>query len=97
MKTLRDPRQPIQEAASETLCKIVSASTSVPVLVRALEASSRDVRKISIEALWKIGTPDAVSGLLKALDDPDWYLRSRAADALGDIGSPKQPWDWLKL
>ncbi len=66
MEILRDPKQPVQETASETLCKIVSMSTSVPVLVKALGASSRDVRKVSIEALWKIGTPEAVSGLLRA-------------------------------
>ena len=39
------------------------------------------------EALGKIGSDNAVEGLLSALNDEDWYVRGRAADSLGEIGS----------
>jgi HEAT repeat protein len=36
-----------------------------------------------------VGDESSVKYLLKAIRDTDWWVRSRAADALGKIGGPQ--------
>jgi HEAT repeat protein len=43
------------------------------------------VRIRTADALAKIGTPEAISGLITALQDKDWTVRRSAASALGEI------------
>jgi HEAT repeat protein len=41
------------------------------------------------EALGKLGDPQAIPALIKALGDSDWDVRCAAAEALGKIGDPQ--------
>jgi serine/threonine-protein kinase len=41
-----------------------------------------------VEILNEVGSPSAIKDLLGALRDKDWWVRVRAADALGSIGGP---------
>ena len=43
----------------------------------------------AIEALGKIGAPEAVGPLIEALKDPEWIVRCSVASALGEIGTPE--------
>lgn len=54
----------------------IGAQTWDPILVRWL----------CIRALGRIGTPEAVDGLLAAIRYPEWELRAAAAQALGEAG-----------
>jgi HEAT repeat protein len=38
----------------------------------------------AVEALGKIGTPEAVAAVLKSLESPSWLLRATAAEALSE-------------
>jgi len=42
-----------------------------------------------VEVLNAVGTTEAIKDLLGALGDQDWWVRVRAADALGTIGGPR--------
>ena len=43
----------------------------------------------AVEVLNEIGTPAHVKALLQSIKDDDWWVRSRAADALAKIGGPR--------
>ncbi len=47
------------------------------------------VRRRAVEALEKIGNPEAVAALIQALNDDDYWVRRRAVEALGKIGTPE--------
>ncbi|MBC7287129.1 MAG: HEAT repeat domain-containing protein [Armatimonadetes bacterium] len=55
---------------------------ALPFIVPALNHPEAEVRRAGVEALAKIGTPDAVVPLAQRLKDPDIAIRRRAADAL---------------
>jgi HEAT repeat protein len=42
-----------------------------------------------VEALGKIGDPQAIPPLLQALQDEAWEVREAACEALGAIGNPQ--------
>ena len=42
-----------------------------------------------MEVLNQVGNSSAIKDLLQALRDRDWWVRVRAADALGTIGGPR--------
>ncbi len=47
------------------------------------------VKKAAIIALGKIGTQEAVSGIVKGFRDPDKLIRKESVKALMRIGSPE--------
>ncbi|MEW5860630.1 MAG: HEAT repeat domain-containing protein [Cyanobacteriota bacterium] len=84
---LHDQDSLVRSRAALALGKI-GAKTAVEPLLSALSDLNFHVRWSATKALELIGSEKAVSGLLRALkNDPDPYVRSRAASALGQIGS----------
>ena len=61
------------------------SSTSIEVL----NDENEYARRAAVEVLNEIGTPQHVKYLLQSIKDDDWWVRSRAADALGKIGGPR--------
>ncbi|MEG4231605.1 HEAT repeat domain-containing protein, partial [Microcoleus sp. Pol11C3] len=59
--------------------------------------SHSSVRWSAAHALGKIGDEKAIPGLLKLLEDSDYFVRRSAADALGQIGDEKAIPGLLKL
>jgi HEAT repeat protein/energy-coupling factor transporter ATP-binding protein EcfA2 len=45
----------------------------VPQLIHALESEEESIRKLAVLALSKIGTPDAIDGVIQALEDEDVF------------------------
>ncbi|HEV7290432.1 HEAT repeat domain-containing protein [Sphingomonas sp.] len=54
----------------------------------ALSSKSMAARAAAAQAAGRIGMVDAVDGLIVLLDDPEWWVRFRAAEALIVIGPP---------
>jgi len=50
------------------------------------KASSEQLRSWAAYMLRRVGQPDAVPHLVKALDDPSWRVRKNAANSLGALG-----------
>ncbi len=69
---------------AETLEKI--GEPAVEPLLRALQASSRDVRRATAKALGTMSDGRAVAPLAELLADPDVQLRQILARALGQLG-----------
>jgi HEAT repeat protein len=67
-------------------CRILAAVERPPAttLMAVLASPSPDYRQFALQALGRRREPDAIIGLIQALDDPIWSLRQRAADALAD-------------
>ena len=55
----------------------------VPMLSHLLDDPASDVRWQAASALRNISGPDTEAALIKALQDPEWATRARAAEALG--------------
>src|SRR6202790_2789052 len=70
---LRDPEIEVQNKA-------------VDVVVR---ANHPETVKYLVEVLNSVGTSKSVKYLLEVIADSDWWVRTRAADALGKIGGPR--------
>jgi len=78
---------------------VVPAATQMPTdeatqkrieeLIAQLGDKNWRVRRAAIDALGKIGDPQAVQPLIKALSDRDLRVRQSAANALGEIGNPQ--------
>ncbi|MEG4597347.1 HEAT repeat domain-containing protein [Microcoleus sp. F6_B3] len=66
-------------------------------LLKLVEDSDSDVRRMAADALGKIGDEKAIPGLLKLVEYSDSYVRRSAADALGKIGDEKAIGELLKL
>jgi len=58
-------------------------------LIDILKDENENARRAAVEVLNEVGTAVSVKHLLAAIKDSDWWVRSRAADALGKIGGPK--------
>lgn len=65
------------------LCGELSLAEAVPELVRQSDHEDERVRKAIAEALGRIGTPQAMEGLRKILNDPAQAVRLKALTHLG--------------
>jgi HEAT repeat protein len=67
------------------LLREVRSDEAIPRLLKFVEDSDSDVRRMAADALGKIGGEQAMTGLLKLVEDSNSYVRRMAADALGKI------------
>lgn len=74
--------------AAYRLGELKSAAATEPLL-EVLADPDRDVRKVVLEALGKIGDPRAITEIAKYLNDPDRDLRLSAVRAFGQMKDPK--------
>ena len=58
-----------------------------PTILQILKDENENARRAAVEVLNEVGTAKSVKYLLEALKDSDWWVRSRAADALGKLVS----------
>jgi HEAT repeat protein len=56
-------------------------------LIKALGHINNDVRSDAVQAIVEIGDPKAVEPLINALNDADWEVREKVAEALDKIRS----------
>ena len=75
----------------------VRSDDAIPELLKLVEHSDSDVRRMAVSALGAIGSDATVTGLLKLVEHSDSYVRWGAADALGKIGSDATVTGLLKL
>lgn len=88
-QVLRDPDLTVQSMAIDTIIQIDDPK-SVHYLLDLFQDESEYVRRAAVEVLNGIAnTQNAMKELLGALRDKDWWVRVRAADALGKIGGPR--------
>ncbi|MEQ8974202.1 MAG: HEAT repeat domain-containing protein [Coleofasciculus sp. C1-SOL-03] len=73
------------------------SETAIPGLLKLVEDSDYNVRKIAAEALGEIGSDRAIPALLKLVEDSNYSVRCFAAYALGKIGSERTIPALLKL
>jgi HEAT repeat protein/DNA polymerase III delta prime subunit len=73
------------------------SETAIPGLLKLVEDSDYNVRKIAAEALGEIGSDRAIPALLKLVEDSNYSVRCFAANALGEIGSERTIPALLKL
>lgn len=64
----------------------LTGDEAIPLLARALESGSVERARRAVEALAKIGTPDAHAALATAVDHADPLVRARAWLACGRLG-----------
>ncbi|WP_445306725.1 HEAT repeat domain-containing protein [Microcoleus vaginatus] len=79
------------------LLEEVRSDEAIPELLKLVEHSDSDVRRMAADALGKIGDEKAIPGLLKLVEDSESDVRSSAAYALGKIGDGKAIPALLKL
>jgi HEAT repeat protein len=78
----------VREAAANMLGKI-SAQTSAPALMAALDDPAENVRWFAVEGLRKLGAVQAVPRICELLQkDPSARVREIAASTLGELGQP---------
>src|SRR5689334_18865214 len=69
-----------------------TAPQDITALLEALDNPDSEVRRIAIEALGHIDSPDATAALIGMLHDGDSNIRSWAAGMLGGVGfTPGRP------
>lgn len=78
---LADPRPFVQDRATQQL--VAQGPTAVATLTAALQDSPADVRTRAVFMLYRIGTPEALSAVRRALDDNDLPVRVAAARSVG--------------
>jgi HEAT repeat protein len=69
------------------LLGVTRSDEAIPRLLKLVEHSDSNVRRMAVSALGAIGSEVAIPGLLKLLKDSDTNVRSSAVSALGAIGS----------
>jgi hypothetical protein len=84
---LSDPNDTVSRAAIDALVQI--GTPAIAMLVVALDDPHRLRRRAAILALVEIGGPEAVPGLIAALQVPDWHVSRTAAVALGRSGDTR--------
>jgi HEAT repeat protein len=87
---LKEAHGQIRAAAAHALVECGrdgKAKAAVPALRSALHDKDRSVRLGAANALGAIGSPDAVSDLVKGLGDKEAIVRSATARALASIGA----------
>ena len=84
-------RDPDLEARSKAIDLVVKAKhpDTMKYLVEVLRDEAEDSRRAAVEVLNGIADVATLKYLLAALEDQDWWVRSRASDALAKIGGPK--------
>jgi HEAT repeat protein len=86
---LRDPDLTVQNKVIDAIIQI-DDPRSIHALLDLLQDESEYVRRGVVEVLNRVGnTQNAMKELLGSLRDKDWWVRVRAADALGKIGGPR--------
>jgi hypothetical protein len=67
----------------------MSGDAALEALIRALNTSPADGRRVICEALGQRRDPRALDALAETLADPDGYIRTAAAMALGQLGDAR--------
>ncbi len=75
----------------------VRSDEAIPELLKLVEHSDSDVRRMAADALGNMGDDRAIPGLLKLVEHSDSSVRTSAAYALGNIGDEKAIPGLLKL
>lgn len=83
---LESPETVIRSAAQEVL--VLQGYKAAPYLVRLMNHSAKDIRKMSAEALGRIAGREAEQALVDALEDTDANVVIACVEALGKIGNP---------
>ncbi len=94
IRALQDEYYYVREKAAEALGKIRSDQKAVPALIAVLHDENGIVRDKAEGALNMIGPPDkgSIEDLVKLLtDQPDPFIRAKAAESLGSMGEDGQP------
>ncbi|MBO3085960.1 HEAT repeat domain-containing protein [Cellulomonas fengjieae] len=81
---LNEPEPNVSGALYWALAR--SGDTAIPMLVETLDAPDADRRRRAVEALEKIGSPDALASLADAFRHPDPFVAGRAVLARGARG-----------
>jgi HEAT repeat protein len=81
----RDAR--LRILGSRALSEVANASV-LPDLLESLGDSEPEVRASLCRALAKAGSPQSLEALRKLAEDPVWFVRVRAMDALGRLKDP---------
>ncbi|NES19431.1 MAG: hypothetical protein F6K41_10995 [Symploca sp. SIO3E6] len=81
------------------LLERTKSDVAIPRLLQAFQDEDYYVRWSAAEALGKMGSPEAISGLLNVFQDEDenYYVRWGTAKALGNLGSPEVIPELLKV
>jgi HEAT repeat protein len=85
LRGLDDPDPKLREAAADSLGKIGGVPAVKSLTAVLLKDKEAAVRAAAVRALGDIGDANAAIPLLRALEDPDPYVRRAADDALGRL------------
>lgn len=86
IEMLDSPNHHQRMAATHALEKM--GNTTIPALSDAIQHRSEDARRCAAQLLGKTADPNAIPGLLTALDDPSEYVFLEVAHALASFGTP---------
>ncbi|MFW6172403.1 MAG: HEAT repeat domain-containing protein [Elusimicrobiota bacterium] len=81
-------RKYVHGNSEEKIIKTFQENEDIDSLIALLSDNSIEVREKATNALVEIGSP-AVEPLIQSLENSNWIIRARAAEALGDIGNRK--------
>lgn len=94
IQQLQDPDEIVRLRAAKELGKLgAAAAPAIPALQNAAKDSDEDVRRVAVNSLKAIqaaqtaGPSEQVARLIRDLQNPDEFVRMKAAKELGKIGS----------
>ena len=85
LETLSDPVPVVRSEAAFVLGELGGDETASSALGRLTADPNADVRLIAVDALAKIGGPQAVQALVQATQDDNELVRARVVHALGRL------------